>query len=73
MKLQTLSLTTFVLFIASIFVYINENKRGTDLLTGSDYVKGLDINKIQKIDLSFSGDKKITLSRDSNRFVLENH
>ncbi len=73
MKLKTLSIFTGILFIASIFVYMNENKRGTDLLTGSDYVKGLDINKVQKISLSFSGDNKITLTRDSNRFVLENH
>lgn len=73
MKLKTLSIFTGVLFVASIFVYMNENRRGTDLLTGSDYVKGLDINKVQKISLSFSGDKKITLTRDSNRFVLENH
>ncbi len=73
MKLRTLSIVTGVLFITSIFVYLNENKRGTDLLTGSDYVKGLDINKIQKIDLSFSGGKKLTLKRDSNRFVLANH
>lgn len=73
MKLKTLSIFTGVLFIISLFVYSNENKRGTDLLTGSDYVKGLDINKIQKISLSFSGDKKITFTRDANKFVLENH
>lgn len=73
MKLKTLSIFTGILFVASIFVYMNENRRGTDLLTGSDYVKGLDINKIKKISLSFEKGKKITLSRDSNRFVLENH
>lgn len=73
MKLKTLSIFTSVLFIASIFVYMNENRRGTDLLSGSDYIKGLDINKVQKISLNFSGDKKITLTRDSDRFVLENH
>lgn len=73
MKLKTLSIFTSVLFVISLFVYSSENKRGTDLLTGSDYVKGLDINKIQKISLSFSDDKKLTLTRDSNKFVLENH
>tara|TARA_Y100000590_G_C15614006_1_gene974994 strand:+ start:259 stop:1287 length:1029 start_codon:yes stop_codon:yes gene_type:complete len=73
MKLKTLSIFTSILFVISIFVYLNENKRGTDLLSGSDYVKGLDVNKIQKISLSFLDDKKITLTRDSNRFVIENH
>jgi hypothetical protein len=73
MKLKTLSIFTSVLFVLSLFVYTNENKRGTDLLAGSDYIKGIDINKIQKISLSFEGDKKLTLTRDSNKFVLENH
>jgi hypothetical protein len=73
MKLKTLSLTTVILFVISLFVFMNENKRGTDLLAGSDYIKGLDINKIQKIRLSFGKDKNITLTRDSNRFLLENY
>lgn len=73
MSLKTLSACTSILFIISIFVFIQENKRGTDLLSGSDYIKGLDINKIQKIVLRFKDDKKITLSRDSNKFVLEDH
>lgn len=73
MDLKKLSLITAVLFVASLFVYINENKRGSDLLSGSDYIKGLDTNKIQKINLTFSGDKKLSLTRDAKRFVLENH
>lgn len=73
MKLKTLSILTSILFVISLFVYSNENKRGSDLLTGSDYVKGLDISKIQKISLSFPGDKKITFTRDSNKFLIENH
>ncbi len=73
MNLKNLSLVTFILFLTSLFVYHQENKRGTDLLSGSDYIKGLDVNKIQKISLTFENDKKITLTRDSNKFVLENH
>ena len=73
MSLRNLSLITAILFVASIFVYVNENKRGTDLLAGSDYIKGLDINEIQKIILTFDDDKKLSLSRDSKRFVLDNH
>ncbi len=73
MKLSSLLTFTGVLFVLSLFVYTSENKRGTDLLSGSDYIKGLDIGKIHKIILSFNGNKKITLTRDSGRFVLENH
>ena len=73
MKLKNLSILTGVLFIISIFVFINENKRGTDLLSGSDYIKGLDVNKIQKIVLNFKEDEKLVLNRDGNHFVLENH
>lgn len=72
MKLKTLSIATAVLLIISIFVFINENKRGTDLLSGSDYIKGLDIEKIQKIILTLKDDKKIVLTRDAQRFILEN-
>lgn len=73
MKLKTLSLVTSVLFLISIVVYVNENRRGTDLLSGSDYIKGLDINRVQKIVLSFDKEKQIALTRDSNKFVLENY
>lgn len=73
MKLKNLSIMTTVLFIISLFVHSSENRRGTDLLAGSDYVKGLDVNKIQKITLTFKGDKKLILNRDSNQFVLENY
>lgn len=73
MKLKTLSICTIILFILSILVYNNENKRGVDLLAGSDYIKGIDINKIQKISLTFGPDEKLVLQRDANHFVLENH
>ena len=72
MKLKTLSLTTAVLFVISIVVFMNENRRGTDLLSGSDYIKGLDVEKVQKIVLTFKDAKKLSLSRDAQRFVLEN-
>lgn len=73
MKLKKLSFLTSVLFVISILVYSHENKRGTDLLAGSDYIKGLDVNKIQKIVLSFQNEKKVILTRDSHRFLLKNH
>lgn len=73
MKLKTISLITFGLFIISLFVYSNENRRGTDLISGSDFIKGLDVAKIYKINLNFSGNNKITLLRDGNQFVVKNH
>ena len=73
MRLKNLSILTGVLFVISVFVFINENKRGTDLLSGSDYVKGLDVTKIQKIILNFKDDNKLIFNRDGNHFVLENH
>ena len=73
MKLKNLSIFTGILFVVSVFVFVNENKRGTDLLSGSDYIKGLNVNKIQKIELSFKNDKKLVLSRDGSQFFLANH
>lgn len=73
MSLKSLSIATALLLGLSIFVYLNENHRGTDLISGSEYIKGLDVGKIEKIVLSFKDEKKITLSRDSDRFVLEDH
>ena len=73
MSLKTLSLLTGSLFIISILVFVSESRRGTGLLSGSDYIKGLDVEKIQKIVLHFDGEKKTTLTRDGNHFVLENH
>ena len=73
MSLKTLSLLTGSLFIVSVLVFVNESRRGTGLLSGSDYIKGLDVETIQKIVLHFDGEKKTILTRDGQRFVLEGH
>ncbi len=73
MSLKTLSLLTGSLFVVSLLVFFNENKRGTGLLEGSDYVKGLDVETIQKIVLHFDGEKKTALTRDGDHFILESH
>ena len=73
MNLKILSALTATLFVISLGVFYFENLRGTDLVEGSDYIKGLDIGKIQKISLSFSGNKNLTFNRDGSRFVIENH
>jgi hypothetical protein len=73
MSVRSLSILTVVLFILSLGVYYQENKKGTDLVAGSDFIKGLDVSRIHKLVISFYGDKKIILTRDGNRFMLENH
>ena len=73
MKLRTLSLITFCLFALSLAVFYKENKRGTDLLSGSDFIKGLDIDKVSKMTITYSKEKKLVLKRDGLRFVLESH
>ena len=73
MSLKTLAVVTGILFITSLGVFYFENRRGTDLVEGSDYIKGLDIEKIQKISLSFSSDKNLTFNRDGSKFTIENH
>ena len=76
MRLKTLSLLTGGLFVLSLLVFVNETKRGTDLLQGSDYIKGLDVGKIQKMVLHVKEDqqdKTIVLLREGRMFVLENH
>lgn len=73
MKLRNLSILTGALFIISLFVYSNENRRGTDLVTGSEFIKGININAVEKIEISAGGSKKVSFVKDGNRFVLESH
>ena len=73
MKLKTLSIVTLVLFVLSLGVYYNENRRGTDLLSGSDYIKGLDIEQVQKIVLGPKGEEDIVLTRQGGGFVVESY
>ena len=54
-------------------MYFNENKRGTDLLSGVPYITGLDLQNIQKILLDFKGDSDIVLTKKDEHFILENH
>ena len=73
MKLKTLSIFTTVLVIISVFIFINENKRGSDLILGSDYIKGFDIEKIHKIVINFKDSKEMALTRYKNKFLIESH
>ena len=73
MKLKPLAILTSVLFLISIIVFINENKRGTDLLLGSDYIKGLDVEKIKEIIVIPKDASKISFMRDGAKFLLRDH
>ena len=73
MSLRTLSVITGILFFISLGVFYFENRRGTDLVEGSDYIKSLDVGKIQKMILHSLDDSKLEFRRDGNSFVIENH
>lgn len=73
MSTKKLSIITVCLFIISLGVYYNENYRSTSLVSGSYFIKGLDLGKIQKISLNFEKDKSITFSRDQGQFTLNSH
>ena len=73
MSLKKLFILTAFLFVTSLFVYWKENYRSSDLISGSYYIKGLNLNKIDKISLKFEKDKEIDFKRDQRRFVLNNY
>ena len=73
MSLKNICIFTGILFILSLVVYFNENKRGTGLLLGAPYITGLDLEKIQKIELDFKGDDDIILTKQEDAFFLEKH
>ena len=73
MKLKTLSLVTVVLFALSLGLFYIENRKSTDLLEGSYYVIGLDVETINKISLLFSEDETLTFERDGSKFLITNH
>ena len=73
MKLKSLAAMTSILFVISLFVYTNENKRGTDLMSGSEFINGIDVNIIQKIGLKYKNNPEVKFTREGNGFVLESH
>ena len=73
MKLKTLGITTAVLFVCSLMVYFYENSRSTGLISGSDYIKGLDIANIHKIILVPGKNEEISFVRDRDKFLISSH
>ncbi|MFW5887667.1 MAG: DUF4340 domain-containing protein, partial [Bacteriovoracia bacterium] len=72
MKLKTLTTITSVLFVLSLVVFFIKNQKGLDLTHGSEYITGLDIARISKIELSAENDKTLIFQKDNNRFILAN-
>jgi len=70
---KKLSIVTICLFLISLGVYYNENFRSTSLVSGSYFIKGLDVSQIQQISLKFEKDKSLLLSRDQGQFTLNSH
>lgn len=73
MNLKMMSIVTSILCVLSLIVYAGDNRRGSDLTEGSDFIKGMDVNNIARIELRFPGNKKIEFERDSAFFVISNH
>lgn len=80
---RNLAVLVIALAAVSVWVYTQQTKRGTDLVAGSDFIKGLDVSKVDTITLRFGGDTAanatdstapakpaIVLKRDSDHFVL---
>lgn len=72
MNLKKMSIITSLLCVLSLIVYAGDNRRGSDLAEGSEFIKGIDVNNIAKIELTFPGNKKIEFERDSAFFVISN-
>ena len=73
MTLKKLSLLTASLFILSLIVYYVDNKRGTDLVTDAELVKGLDVSAIYRVEVKVKTDQPINIVREENRFILKDH
>jgi len=67
-----LSVVAFVLLVISLYVYHNDHSRNSLLVSGSDFLKGLDVDNIEKIVVEQDSQKKIELKRDGMNFYLEN-
>ncbi|MBT4761795.1 MAG: DUF4340 domain-containing protein [Bdellovibrionaceae bacterium] len=72
-QLKQLSVLTICLFAVSFLLYLNENKINSDLTAGSDFVKGFDPSKANKIMIKHADGKALTLRKNNTNFVLAEH
>lgn len=68
-----LSVFALFLFLLSIWTYLVQHRKPTDLVLGQEFLPGLDVEKVSKIVIEGdSGKNKLVLTRQANHFVLEN-
>jgi hypothetical protein len=70
---RKLAFVTAVLFVVSLAVYYQENHRSAGLMAGSDLVRGLNVEKISRIVLSYPDEQNLIFNRDQGRFIIESH
>lgn len=56
-RIRNLGIIVIVLAALSVWVYTQQTKRGTDLVAGSDFIKGLDVEKVATITLRYGAAK----------------
>ncbi len=73
MKTKKLLITAIVLFFISLVTYHFEHRRGVEVVSGTEFIKGLDISKVERVLLKGKDQKELDLVKDGNIFVLANH
>lgn len=70
-RLSSLATLASVLFVASLGLYLYENRLIESPIQGRDLIQGLDIAQVHKIRIK-DQKKEIVLTKEGSRFVLEN-
>ncbi|MBT3981537.1 MAG: DUF4340 domain-containing protein [Bacteriovoracaceae bacterium] len=72
-RVKALGATTFLLFVISITTFYLENHRQTDILIGSYFLTGFDIDKISKFTIHGKDQKTLVFQRQGSGFTLSNY
>jgi hypothetical protein len=72
-RIKNLSIVTVLLLGLSVFTYIQDHKRGSALVSGSDFIAGFDVSKVAKLVIKEGSGESVSLLKDGENFVLENH
>ena len=69
-KLSRLGIVAAVLFVTSLIIYNFENKRGTDLVSGSEFITSFDVDNVAKVVIKKCTDAPIVLERNGPEFFI---